>query len=82
MPGDLEYDNAHVRLRAQWAPRVAAGVVKCWRCDELIASGATWDLGHDDEDRAFYRGPEHRKCNRATSTRKAFEQGYDHSRDW
>lgn len=58
------YDAEHVRLREQWRPHVEAGEVECWRCLELIEPGDPWDLGHDDEDRSVYRGPEHRACNR------------------
>ncbi|MEU6208194.1 hypothetical protein ABZ814_31995 [Micromonospora musae] len=63
------YGWDHQQKRAQWKPRVAAGLVDCWRCGERIPPGTPWDLGHDDHDRRFYRGPEHRACNRATSGR-------------
>jgi hypothetical protein len=46
---------------------VAAGIVRCSRCGELIEVGAAWDLGHVDDDRSRYSGPEHRACNRATN---------------
>ena len=64
------YDAAHDRLRAEWAPLVATGHVKCARCREAIAAHAAWDLGHDDHDRNRYAGPEHASCNRATSGRR------------
>jgi hypothetical protein len=54
------YGHLHQKLRAEWAPRVAAGRVNCWRCGRLIRPGEPWDLGHDDNDRTLYRGPEHR----------------------
>jgi len=63
------YGAEHQALRRQWAPQVAAGVVCCWRCGELILGA--WDLGHEDADRTRYAGPEHRRCNRATSGRRA-----------
>jgi len=59
------------RLRADWALRIAAGDLVCYRCGQLIAPGQPWDLGHVI-DRA--RGgsetnggvaPEHRSCNRS-----------------
>jgi len=57
------YDAEHDRLRLQWAPRVAAGAVTCWRCNELIAPGQAWHLGHG-VDRSTYGGPEHvSSCN-------------------
>lgn len=64
------YGSDHVAERKRWAPFVATGLVKCWRCRELIASNAPWDLGHADNDRSKYRGPEHVACNRATSGRR------------
>jgi hypothetical protein len=61
------YGAAHQKLRAQLAPIVATGLVRCWRCRELISARQRWDLGHD-RDRRYYRGPEHVHCNRATAT--------------
>jgi hypothetical protein len=61
------YGKAHQRLRDEWKRKVDAGLVKCWRCGGLIIPGTPWDLGHDDADRTRYKGPEHRKCNRATN---------------
>jgi hypothetical protein len=49
---------------------VAAGRVKCWRCGERIDPGSDWHLGHDDENRSRYRGPEHARCNTATAGRR------------
>jgi len=63
------YDAQHDAERARWAPLVATGNVKCWRCRLHIAPDAPWDLGHDDRDRTVYRGPEHEACNRATAGR-------------
>lgn len=66
------YDAAHVAERARWAPKVAAGIVTCWRCGQLIGATEPWDLGHDDNDRTKYRGPEHAgRCNRAAAGRSA-----------
>lgn len=63
------YGADHTARRAALAPLVATGNVKCWRCGEYIASDQPFDLGHDDQDRAEYRGPEHVACNRATAGR-------------
>lgn len=63
------YDVKHRKIRAQVAPLVNAGGVTCWRCGKTIETGSEWDLGHDDNDRTIYRGPEHRACNRATKGR-------------
>lgn len=65
------YGHEHQKLRKRWAPIVAAGRVRCARCDEIIWPGTPWDLGHDDHDRSRYVGPEHRGCNRATAGRRA-----------
>lgn len=64
------YGAAHQGARESWRPRVEAGTVVCWRCDELIQPGQLWDLGHDDDDRGQYQGPEHRSCNRGAGARK------------
>lgn len=67
------YGRPHARLRAQWAPLVAAGGVMCARpnCGRLIAPYEPWDLGHVDGDPTRIAGPEHRRCNRATAGRDA-----------
>ncbi len=62
------YGTRHDTERKRWVPLVATGNVKCWRCGERIPAGP-FDLGHDDEDRSKYRGPEHVACNRATASR-------------
>lgn len=66
------YDANHDRLRAEWAPRVASGRVKCANpdCGRIIRPGEPWDLGHTD-DRTAYRGPEHARCNRSAGGRAA-----------
>jgi hypothetical protein len=56
------YDQAHRALRKQWQPIVEAGRAICWRCRNKIHPAANWHLGHDD-DRRYYRGPEHAKCS-------------------
>lgn len=63
------YDAEHDRERARWAPLVATGNVKCWRCGDYIAAGAAWTLGHCDVDRRIYHGPECPPCDYAVSGR-------------
>jgi len=63
------YGPEHDRLRAELAPVVATGTVRCWRCGRLIAAGAPWHLGHDDVDRSVYRGPEHPRCNTSAAAK-------------
>ena len=64
------YDAKHDAERKRWAPIVATGAVKCWRCQVLLEPDEPWDLGHDDHDRSIYRGPECVRCNRATASRR------------
>ncbi|HPJ20119.1 MAG TPA: hypothetical protein PK635_13480 [Actinomycetota bacterium] len=81
------YGHSHQALRKRLEPDVAAGRATCWRCGLAIEPGDKWDLGHDDDDRTRYRGPEHVRCNRATSGRGAalatgFGPPVDTSRAW
>jgi hypothetical protein len=66
------YGWKHQTKRRVWAKRIATGeVVDCARCGRPILPGMLWDLGHVDGDKSQYSGPEHRSCNRSTSTHKA-----------
>jgi len=68
------YDHAHRSLRKAFIPEHRAGTLICWRCREVIEPNEPFDLGHDDNDRTIYRGPEHRnRCNRAAAGRKAHQ---------
>lgn len=83
------YGNEHRRLRKKWVPIVASGGVRCARGADckfaeagiggLIVPGQSWDLGHDDQDRTRYIGPEHSTCNRATTGRQS---STSYSREW
>lgn len=64
------YDYAHQKRRRRAARNVAMGRAVCWRCGMPIDPNEPWDLGHDDKDRSITRGPEHLRCNRATSSRR------------
>lgn len=70
------YGAEHQRKREQWKPAVEAGGVNCAYepCSEQIRPGTPWDLGHDDEDRSKYTGPEHRACNRRHKAKRAAER--------
>lgn len=85
------YGYDHKKLRKQIAPQVEAGRTNCWRCQEPIHKGQAWDLGHADDDRSKYMGPEHANAadckyggNRATSGRRTLMTGppVDTTRQW
>lgn len=85
------YGVAHQAERARWAPKVDAGQVDCARCGEPIIPGRPWDLGHDDNDRSVYQGPEHRHCNReaggrngaaVSNAKRGLQPVVRTSRDW
>jgi hypothetical protein len=66
------YGVQHQKLRARIAREIElSGGTECVRCGGWIALGEPFDLGHDDHDRSIYRGPEHVRCNRATSRHRA-----------
>jgi len=70
------YGPDHNRLRRILRPEVEAGMRDCAYCGERIEPGEAWDLGHA-ENRRYYNGPEHARCNRMTTTR-----AMRHSREW
>jgi hypothetical protein len=77
---DRGYGADHKKLRAKIQAAMDAGTVfQCWRCGKVISGD--FDLGHDDDDRTKYMGPEHRACNRATAAHKAAIV-VDDSREW
>lgn len=77
------YGARHQHIRASWVPRVNAGYVDCARCGQLIQPSEAWDLGHDDNDRSAYVGPEHQSCNRSAGGREARRRERNSfSRDW
>lgn len=57
------YDARHDALRRVTARQVHAGRAVCWRCGEPITRSEAWHLGHCDNDRRVYHGPEHEACN-------------------
>lgn len=63
------YGHEHKALRERWAPLVATGNVKCWRCNEWLNPEQPWDLGHRDGS-SEYAGPECWSCNRSTASRR------------
>jgi hypothetical protein len=67
------YGTHYRKTRAQWAPHVAGGTVRCWRpdCQRLIEPDEPWHLGHKDDDRSMIMGPEHAACNLGAAARKA-----------
>jgi hypothetical protein len=66
------YDAKHEALRRVVKARLEAGqLVRCARCGARISAGEPFDLGHDDNDRSRYSGPEHQSCNRSAGGRAA-----------
>lgn len=68
------YDALHDRMRKAWAPKVAAGTIRCTRCQQPIDPATPWDLGHTDDRRAW-TGPEHAVCNRVAAGQKSPKGG-------
>jgi hypothetical protein len=66
----LGYGTKHHHLRSYFKPLVEAGQAVCWRCGKPIGKGEPWDLGHNDDDRTRYNGPEHRTCNRGAANKR------------
>lgn len=64
------YDSVHERERARWKQILDIKAWPCARCTRPIEPGQAWDLGHDDNDRARWTGPECIPCNRATRGRR------------
>lgn len=60
----------HRAQRAAGQAQVDAGTASCWRCGLPILPGAKWHVGHDDNDRTLYRGPEHPSCNLKAAARR------------
>ena len=68
---DRGYDATHGRLRRSHQERMDAGErFACWRCGQPIDPRA-WTLGHCDDDRDRYHGPECPPCDYATRGRIA-----------
>jgi hypothetical protein len=68
--GRPRYGRRHRNRRLALLPLVVSGLARCARCGELIAPTDNWDLGHVDGDPTRYSGPEHARCNRATSSHR------------
>lgn len=74
-PEQRGYGRKHRELRERWKPIVEAGGCICRRCRKPIAPDAKWDLGHDDDDRTKYTGPEHAGCNRRAGGQSVRNRG-------
>jgi hypothetical protein len=65
------YGKRHDQVRKMYEPVIAAGngwcaETSCLMPTRYISPGEPWDLAHN-EDRTGYKGPAHRRCNRATN---------------
>lgn len=66
------YGTKHQHKRIGWQRRLDKGErVTCWRpdCDTII-NPDDWTLGHCDNDRTIYHGPECAPCQYATAGRR------------
>jgi hypothetical protein len=79
MSNRLLYDRTHRRERAAWGLAVAAGIVNCWRCEELIPPGTAWDLGHRHGQPSH---PEHTTCNRSDGAKVGNARREPRSQRW
>jgi hypothetical protein len=71
------YGKRHRALRERVAREVEAGTATCARCKGPILPGEPFDLGHvDGGSPVAYAGPEHRRCNRSTSSRRNGQDAY------
>lgn len=60
----------HRQLRRHIQTQIDAGhPIHCWRCGTRL-HGHAWHLGHDDTNRAIYRGAECIPCNLRVAARK------------
>jgi hypothetical protein len=65
------YDTpSYRRIRTALQRVVRAGGVECVRCGKPIDPFEPFDVGHVDGDPTTIAGPEHRRCNRATASRR------------
>ena len=64
------YGFTHRYLRKRLERAIATGRVRCARCGNPIRPDEPWDLGHNDNDRSRYNGPEHQTCNRSTAAKR------------
>jgi len=58
------YGYLHQRRREGLRPLVEAGIVRCARCQKIIAAGERWELDHA-AGKQGYLGPSHFTCNRS-----------------